>query len=298
MGQTGTEIMNAISTKLGLLTFALGTVMGTAVLGGDALAGTLDDIRQSKTLRLAFREDAPPFAYKNPAGQPAGFMIELCQAVAKDLARQLKLPDLKVAYVPVTTTNRLDALTQNKADLICDSLTQTVDRRAIVDFSVPTFIDGTTFAIRNDGPQDLKLLSGKKVGVVDGTLTAEGTRQSLAALHITADIVGFKTFEEAMAALEKGSIAAYFAGRSMLAYMIKGHPDAARILLASTYLTYEPFALAMRRGDGDFRLAVDTALSHVYRSGEIGTIFSNSFGPKDRPTPVLQSLYIISTLPQ
>ncbi|MDP1751145.1 MAG: amino acid ABC transporter substrate-binding protein [Reyranella sp.] len=286
--------MNAISKRLvGLLTLAIG-----GVLGSDVLAGTLDDIRQSKTLRVAYREEAPPFAYKTPAGQPAGFMIELCQAVAKDLAQQLKIPDLKITYVPVTSVNRLDAILQNKADLICDSLTQTVERRRVVDFSVPTFIDGATFAIRNDGPQDIAKLTGKKVGVAAGTLTEQGTRNSLAALHVNAEIVPYKTFEEAMVALEKGNISAYFAGRAMLTSMIKGHPDASRIMLASTFLTIEPFALAMHRGDGDFRLAVDTALSHIYRSGDITRIFINTFGAKERPTPTLQALYMIATLPE
>ena len=73
---------------------------------------------------------------------------------------------------------------------------------------------------------------------------------------------------------------------------------AARILLAGTFLTIEPFALAMRRGDGDFRLAVDTALSHVYRSGEIATIFTKTFGAGEKPTPTLQALYMIATLPE
>jgi ABC-type amino acid transport substrate-binding protein len=289
--------MKAISERLGILMVAIGAVLG-GIPAGDALAGTLDDVRQSKTLRLAYREEAPPFAYKTASGQPAGFMIDLCQAVAKDIAQQIKTPGLKVVYVPVTTANRLDALTQNKADLICDSLTQTLERRAIVDFSVPTFVDGATFAIRNDGPQDIALLAGKKVGVAAGTLTEQATRNSLAKMHVNAEIVAFKTFEDAMVALEKGNISAYFAGRAMLAAMIKGHPDAARILLASTFLTVEPFALAMRRGDGDFRLAVDRALSHIYRSGEIATIFTKTFGPRDRPTPILQNLYMIATLPE
>lgn len=290
--------MKAISRRLGLLALALNTTLAGAFLAADASAGTLDDIRQSRTLRVAYREDAHPFAYKSPAGQPAGFMIDLCQAVAKDLAQQLKIADLKIDYVPVTSVNRLDAILQNKADLICDSLTQTIERRQVVDFSVPTFIDGATFAIRNDGPQDLSLLTGKKVAVVDGTLTEQVTRNSLVALRVNAEIVPFKTFEEAMTALEKGNVAAYFAGRAMLSWLIKGHPAASRILLASTFLTIEPFALAMRRGDGDFRLAVDRALSHIYRSGEITKIFIATFGPHDRPTPTLQALYMIATLPE
>jgi len=281
--------------KNGLAVVAL---MSGFLAAGHAAAGTLDDIRKSGTLRAAFREDAAPFAYKGPAGKPAGFMVELCEAVAKDLAQQLKLPGLKVEFVPVTTENRLDAIRQNKADLLCDSLTETLERRTLVDFSITTFVDGTSFAIRNDGPRDIQQLAGKKVGAVAGTLTEEALRRSLASIHVDARIVPFKEFETAMAALEKGEIAAYFAGGAMLTAMIKDHKDAARILLANTYLSIEPFALAMRLGEGDFRLAVDRALSHIYRSGQIATIFGNVFGKNARPTPQLQTLYMIATLPE
>ena len=54
----------------------------------------------------------------------------------------------------------------------------------------------------------------------------------------------------------------------------------------------------MRRGDSDFRITVDRALSQIFKSGEIGNIFTKAFGAKERPSPVLQALYIISTLPE
>ncbi len=43
-----------------------------AVAGGAAAAGTLDRIGQEKTIRIAYREDAPPFSFKAKTGQPAG----------------------------------------------------------------------------------------------------------------------------------------------------------------------------------------------------------------------------------
>lgn len=279
-------LLNSLALAAGLLA------------AGQATAGTLDDIRKNGTLRAAYREDAAPFAYKSASGKPAGFMVELCEAVARNLAQQLKLPGLKVEFVPVTTQNRLDAIRQRKADLLCDSLTETLERRAIVDFSIATFVDGTSFAIRNDGPRDIQQLAGKKVGVVAGTLTQEELSRSLAAVHVNAQIVPFALFEQAMTALENGNIAAYFAGGAMLTARIKGHKDAARIMLANTYLSIEPFALAMRLGESDFRLAVDRALSQIYRSGQIATIFGNNFGPNARPTPQLQTLYMIATLPE
>lgn len=279
--------------------FLSGVALAMGLLAaGSAWAGTLDDVRKSGVIRGGFRENAHPFAYKGPNGQPTGFMVELCEAVAKDIAQQLKLPGLKVEFMPITTENRLDMITQGKIDLLCDSLTETLDRRATVDFSIATFVDGTSFAIRNDGPQDIQMLAGKKVGAVAGTLTEEELRKALAAVHVNATIVPFTDFTAAMTALEKGEISAYFAGGAMLTALIKGHKDASRILMANTYLSIEPFALAMKKGESDFRLAVDRALSHIYKSGQIATIFGNVFGKNAQPTQQLQTLYLVSALPE
>ena len=83
-----------------------------------AAAGTIDTLRQDKTIRLAVRDDAPPFSFRDAAGEPAGFIVDLCRAVARDLAAQLRLPELKVVYVPVTAANRFEAIETGKADLL------------------------------------------------------------------------------------------------------------------------------------------------------------------------------------
>jgi ABC-type amino acid transport substrate-binding protein len=54
--------------------------------------------------------------------------------------------------------------------------------------------------------------------------------------------------------------------------------------------------LALPHGDDDFRLAVDRALSHIYRSGEITVVFKRTFGGA-KPGQVLQTLYLVSALP-
>ena len=96
--------------------------------------------------------------------------------------------------------------------------------------------------------------------------------------------------------LDAGDITAYFADRAILGYLVdmSGEPDTLRI--ADQYLSIEPYALALPRGDSDFRLAIDRALSHVYKSGEIGTIFASVFGAP--PNDTLKTLYLISTLPE
>lgn len=288
--------MSSLSKALGALALA-----GTMWFTGDAPAQTIDQIRSSKTLRIAFGADSPPFSYIVPGSPataaPQGYSVDLCRAVADKLKVQLKIPDLAVTYVPITSANRFDAIAGNKADLLCESATTTLSRRAIVDFSIAIFIDGASFAIGPNGPRDVKDLTGKKVAVLPGTTTEQELRRALTSTGINAEIVLVKTNQEGVDLLEKGQVAAYFADRATLTYLLRKEKQFASLLMADTYLSVEPIALALRRGDSDFRLAIDTALSHIYRQGEIVQIFRAAFGPQATPSPLLAALYQISGLP-
>src|SRR5271163_3743034 len=133
--------------------FAALAILMTGVFSGTASAGTLDRIGQEKAIRIAYREDAPPFSYKDKIGEPTGFMVDLCRAVAKKLADQLNLPSVNAVYVPVTATDRFEAIAQQKADLLCEPTSETLSRREQVDFSIPTFLDGASLMVRADGPR-------------------------------------------------------------------------------------------------------------------------------------------------
>ena len=141
---------------------ALGVLLMTMAAGAVQAAGTLDRINQDKSIRIAYRDDAPPFSYKGRNGEPAGFMVDLCRAVAAQLGDQLHLTPLKIVYVPVTAANRFDAITQGKADLLCEPTTETLTRRQQVDFSIPTFVDGAGLLIRSDGPKEPECAGRRK----------------------------------------------------------------------------------------------------------------------------------------
>jgi ABC-type amino acid transport substrate-binding protein len=262
-----------------------------------AAAGTVDRIKQEQAIRIAYREDAPPFSYKDKIGEPAGLMVDLCREVAKKLAEQLDLPSLSVTYVPVTAADRFEAITKQKADLLCEPTSATLSRREQVDFSIATFVDGAGLLVRADGPKDLRAMAGQKIGVLAGTTTEEALRNTLKDAGIAADVVAAKTHGEGLAMLDDGKISAYFADRSILLTLSRESKAPGKLRLADEYLTVEPYALALPRGDSDFRLAVDRALSHIYRSGQIVAIFERTFGGKSKPSQILQTLYMISALP-
>ena len=266
------------------------------VFAGTASAATLDRIGQDKTIRIAYRDDAPPFSYKDKIGEPVGFMVDLCREVAKKLADQLHLTSLNVTYVPVTAADRFEAIQAQKADLLCEPTSATLSRRELVDFSIPTFVDGASLMIRADGPHDFKAMAGHKIGVLGGTTTEEALRNSLKLAGITAEIIPAKTHAEGLAMLDNAKVSAYFGDRSILVSLIRDSKAPNKLMLAENYLSVEPYALALPHGDEDFRLAVDRALSHIYRSGEIGAIFKRTFGDKTKPGEVLLTLYLVSGL--
>lgn len=275
----------------------VGTLLvALASLSSAARAATLDVIRETRQIRLAFREDAPPFSVLGADKKAAGFMIDLCGVVATQIGKQLSI-DLKVVYVPVTAANRFETIAQGKADILCEATTATLGRREMVDFSIPTFIDGASLMIRAGGPAELRAMAKRKVGVLGGTTTEAALRALLRRDNIDAEVVLMTSHREGVAQLDDDKIVAYFADHAILMYAAGTSKAPQQLRIADQFLTQEPYALALPRGDGAFRLAVDRALSHIYRSGEIVPIFRATFGADAKPSQLLQMLYVIAPLP-
>lgn len=269
-----------------------------AAWSSPALAGVLDRAKEAGSLTIGYREDTPPYSYKNAIGEPAGYTVELCRAVAASIKGDLGLDVLTVDYVAVSAEDRFANLVTGDIDLLCGATTATLKRRELVDFSIPTFFDGASVLYRADGPKRMQDLAGHKIGVRVGTTTEQALKSSLATLGIEATIVGVGGHADGLARLEAGEVSAYFADRGILRFLLLQSKDASALLLSNRYFTHEPYALALPLGDGAFRLAVDRALSRIYRSGQVQEIFRASFGPEAQPGDLLKALYLISTLPE
>jgi ABC-type amino acid transport substrate-binding protein len=273
-------------------------VLVPAIEVESALAGTIDKMRENQTLRIAYREDAPPFSYKEAnSTEPTGYMVHLCQSVAKKLADQLDIPALKISYVSVTAANRFEAIEKQDADLLCEATSATLSRRRKVDFSIATFADGAGLLTNDPKLENLTDFAGKKIGVLAGTTTEEALRNTLKDANIQAEVVPAKTHDDGLAMLDGDKISAYFGDRSILMFLVQRSKAPDKLFIAQDYFTVEPYALALAHGDEDFRLAIDTALSHIYRSGEISKIFEQTFAGKVQPSDMIKALYRLSGLP-
>lgn len=279
---------------------SLATVMTAFIALGaftaEAAAGALERLQSGK-IKIGFREDAAPYSYRNEMGEAAGYSVDLCREVVEQLKTQLELSEVIVTYVPVTAATRFKAVQNGQVDLLCGAATATLARRDLVDFSIPVFIDGAAVLTKADGPRSFSALKGHKIGVLEATTTEKLLRDIVRKTGLESEIVTVANHGDGRGKLEAGEISAYFSDRALLVHLAAESSQAKSLHVGTRYFSHEPYALAMKRGDSKFRLAVDRALSRIYRSDRISAIFDKAFkGAK--PSDILKAMYLVSALPE
>lgn len=281
-----------------LILAALTVLLAGPALGQD-LQGTLKKISDAKTIALGYRETAVPFSFVGTDKQPAGFIVDLCRRVAGGLQQQLKLADLKVNWVPVTSENRIQMVANGTVDLECGTTTQTLGRSEQVDFSLMTFVDGGSFLVRADSKlNSIADLANKKVAVIPTTTTATSLKDALQKSFTTVQIVPVKDHADGLAALESGAADAYASDRTILIGLAVTSKDPSKLALSDQGFSYEPYGLVLRRNDSAFRLAVNRVLANIYRGTQIVEIYNKWFGSFGRPSPLLQIMFLLNAIPE
>ena len=109
-----------------------------------------------------------------------------------------------------------------------------------------------------------------------GTTTEQVLRATLDAKKMKADVVTFDSHPDGVKALEDGKVDAYFGDQSILYSLLFKSDKANELSISDKTLTVEIQGLALPRGDDDFRLAVDSALSELFRNGQMGAFFKQA----------------------
>jgi glutamate/aspartate transport system substrate-binding protein len=278
---------------------ALVTLLAASIIAyAQAVDDTLKKISSSKTVTIAYRTDALPFAYEGDGKQPAGYTVDLCKRVAASLERQLKIQPLQIKWVPATSQNRLELVRKGQADMECGSTTVSLSRMADVDFSSFVFVDTTGLLVRRaSGAKSLKELGGKRIAVIAKTTNQAALAAAMKQQSVNATVVAVKDRQEGISALEAGSVDAFASDKILLHGLALKVKDPSLYALLDDDLSFEPYAIVLPRGDANFRLAVNRALAEIFRGGEIVEIFRRTFGAGIEPTPVLLIVYGLGAYP-
>jgi polar amino acid transport system substrate-binding protein/glutamate/aspartate transport system substrate-binding protein len=107
-----------------------------------------------------------------------------------------------------------------------------------------------------------------------------------------AEVVPVENHADGLAALEESRIDAYFGDQSILFGLYFSSDLAEGLVVSENTLTVEKQGLALARGDSDFRLAVDRAISELFLSGNMAGFFREAF-PGARPGLGLEALVLL-----
>jgi ABC-type amino acid transport substrate-binding protein len=259
----------------------------SAVLIGDmALAqtpdGRLKKIQETATIKIAYRSDSPPFSFVDPQGKPAGYTIDLCVRAAKSIERQLGLSALGIQWVAVSAQTRFDAVMSGAADLECGSTTVSLSRMKLVDFSSFVYAESTGVLVNaGAGLFSFNDLAGKKIGVVPGSTNAQAIRDQLDRRKLDAKLVSFAERDAGVAALGRGELDGFASDKLVLLALAQA-ASLPNLTMLPEDLSFEPFAIMLPRGDWELRLAVNTTLARLFRSGEILELYGKYFGGSGR----------------
>lgn len=263
--------------RLVLVLLALATSLPGAQAQG-ITEPTLDRIRANGTIYVGHREASIPFSYM-VGDEVVGYSTDLCDRVIDAVRDKLGMPALKVVRVPVTSFSRILMLMTGSIDLECGSTTNTKIRQQRIAFSVTTFVSGVKAMVRKDtGIERMTDLSGKVVVTTSGTTTERTVRSVLAARKLPAARTRTAgKHVESFSMVVSRQADAFVLDEPILAGLLANSPDAEKLKLLEENFGFEPYGLAMRREDPEFKKLVDDTLVGMMKSGEFERIYDKWF---------------------
>lgn len=258
--------------RIDIILLTVVIALALSACGGSAPRATsggsdLDAAKARGALRVGVKADTRPFGY-DLGGHLVGFDIDIANAVAQ------KLGFAEVELVPVTSASRIKDLTSGKVDMVVASMTATRGRDREVDFSIPYFQDGQSLLVTAGSDIGSYLdLDGRLVGAVKGS-TSSG---NIATVAPGATVVEFSDYGKLEQALRAGTVDAITTDAVILVGMAtaaKGELE----LVGGTF-TVEPYGIAVRENQSDWRDAINEALQSMWESGQYQAVYQTWFGP-------------------
>ena len=276
-------------------------VVVAALLGsvatGAAAETTLEKINRSGVFTVGTRTASPPFGYINKQNEWVGFSIDLTRLVHKNLEKRLK-KSIKFELKESTPATRIPLLTSGAVDLIAETMTDTRARRESVDFSLIYFVTGAQFLVRESSSiRGIQDIAGKRVGAQQGATNERIVRERVP----QAKLVVYPDQAAAFTALAQGRIDAYTNDGIQLAGVKAKAPFPEIWKIVGDLFSYEPYGMAMRKNDSDFRALVNNSLIQAIEGGEYFRLYDKWFGPKGEvPYPLtdrIRSFLMMQVVP-
>ncbi|WP_373887966.1 cystine ABC transporter substrate-binding protein [Massilia sp. CF038] len=255
--------------QLAALVFA--SALALPALSADLLATA----KARGTLKIALEGTYPPFNFKDKAGQLDGYDVDVAKLVAARMG-------LKPEFVTTEWSAILAGLASGRYDVIISQVGINPKRELAFDFSIPYTYSSPQLIVRKSEKASyasLADLKGKRVGVGQGSVYEQ---QAKAVPGI--EVKSYPAAPENLQDLAVGRVDAALNDSLMVAYLLKN--SALPIQAGARVGAVERMGAAFRKGNPQFKAAIDKALQDAGADGSLKAISVKWFGSDvSRATP-------------
>ena len=260
-----------------LSTLTLAALLCTGLITS-ASAQTLKKVADSNKITVSYREASVPFSYLIGSSKAVGFSVELTEAIIEDVRKELKKPDLQVAYMPVTSQNRIPLLANGTYDLECGSTTNNSTRAKDVTFSTNIFYTGTRLLVKKtSGIKNYADLAKKTVASTTGTTNAQVIRKYNADKNLDMQLILGKDHDDSLLLVESDRAVAFAMDDILLFGLRANSKNPAALEVVGDSLQVEPYACMVRKDDPEFKKLVDGTINRMMESGDFAKLYTKWF---------------------
>ena len=243
-----------------------------------AWAQTLDKVKASGSIAVAYRESSIPFSYLDDKAQPVGFGWEICQRIVDEVRKATGRADLKITTQAVTSANRIPLLMNGTIDIECGSTTNNSDRAKQVTFATNYFYTGTRLLVKAGSPiKGVADLRGRKVVSTTGTTNFRIMRALNEERNLGFELMGAKDHAESQLVVGSGRADAFAMDDILLYGLAASAANPAEWAVVGEAIQVEPYAIMLRKDDPTFKALVDGVLARLMDSGEFERLYTRWF---------------------
>ena len=166
----------------------------------------LEEIGESGALKVAVREDAPPFGYLDSNQELRGYCLDFVALLREQLKAKLNKEAIAIHLLKSTVSNRFELVGKKLVFIECGANTIRQLAEDSVTFSRPFFQTETQFLVSTKSKLDL---AGDLAGISIGVIQNSSNQSAIADKYPLAKIVTFSGItarERGVQALQQGKI--------------------------------------------------------------------------------------------
>ncbi|MGF6756023.1 glutamate/aspartate ABC transporter substrate-binding protein [Paraburkholderia sp. GAS42] len=239
---------------------------------------TLKKINDTGVIVLGVRESSVPFSYYDEQQHVIGFSQTIALKIVDEVKKELKMPDLKVREIPITSQNRIPLVQNGTVDIECGSTTHTKERDNQVAFSNSFFQYGMRMIVKkSSGVKDFPDLAGKTVVTTAGTTEERLLRQMNNEKGMNMRLISAKDHAESFLNVKSDRAVAFVMDDPLLYGAKAKEADPDEYVITGTSPLSEVYGCMFRKEDPGFKKLADGVIARMQTSGEAAALYQKWF---------------------